>query len=145
MCSIEPPDGSNAADENGNNDDCFIVKLSGLDGSRLWQTYVSGAAGNDFCSAIALDDSRDVYVTGGASGTIWLGDDSSFDASEGVLDVFVVKLDGSNGTPNWSKARCAALPPPTHAPFNADTAARLCSDLRLLFGRRGHGDRGGRE
>ncbi|KAF0218945.1 MAG: fibronectin I domain-containing [Geobacteraceae bacterium] len=57
---------------NGADYDIHTIKYSGADGSVLWEhTFDDGAAnGNDYATAIAVDDANDIYVAGySANGT----------------------------------------------------------------------------
>jgi len=68
----------------------------------MWARSV-GSVGNDVCESIAVDDSGNVFITGSYEGT------ADFDpgpgvfnlTSQGILDVFVLKLD-PNGNFVWA-------------------------------------------
>ncbi len=69
-----------------------------IDPDLIWSTYLGGSA-TDSGSGIAVDDSGDIYVTGGTGSSGWTngGVDTTLDGS----DAFVVKLN-SNGVHLWS-------------------------------------------
>lgn len=72
--------------------DCFVTKFDGT-GKELW-TKLIGGAGDDFCNAVTVDGSGNVFVTGQI--------DSSPTATAGNYDVFVAKFDAS-GSRQWLK------------------------------------------
>lgn len=76
---------------NGTNYDFLIAKYD-ISGNLIWnQTYDNG--GDDHASAIALDASGDVFVTGTSQTGFILGN----------TDLTTLKLDGSNGNVLWSQ------------------------------------------
>lgn len=78
------------AKHNGSNYDYYIAKYSGS-GTLIWQrTYNGTGNGDDIPSALTLDNSGNVYVTGGS-----FGQNSFFDFA-------TLKLDNS-GTIIWTK------------------------------------------
>ncbi len=75
--------------------DIFIAKLD-TNGNWLWAKRAGGIS-QEYCSGIALDDSANIYMTGGFRYTASFGN-TSLDSDDGDFDVFVAKLD-TNG--NW--------------------------------------------
>ena len=70
--------------------DCFVTKLDGT-GRELW-TKLIGGAGDDFCNAVTVDNSGNVFVTGQI--------DSAPTTTAGNNDVLVAKFDPS-GNQLW--------------------------------------------
>jgi hypothetical protein len=75
--------------------DAFVAKVN-ADGTALVYCGYIGGSGNDFANAIALDASRNAYVTGETSSTeatfpVTVGPDLTFN---GVSDAFIVKIAG---------------------------------------------------
>nr|MDA8423765.1 SBBP repeat-containing protein [Nitrospiraceae bacterium] len=70
--------------------DCFVTKFDGT-GKELW-TKLIGGAGDDFCNAVTVDNSGNVFVTGQI--------DSAPTTTAGNNDVFVAKFDPS-GNQQW--------------------------------------------
>lgn len=82
-------DGANAG-----HDDVFVTKY---DKTGLWQwSRQLGTAGYETSYGIAVDSSRDVYVTGGTTGSL------DGNASAGGTDAFVVKYNAA-GDKLWTK------------------------------------------
>ncbi|MBN4051589.1 SBBP repeat-containing protein, partial [bacterium AH-315-M05] len=53
---------------NGTNDDCVTIKYNPVSGAEVWVASYNGSANNyDHASAIAVDSSGNVYITGWAS------------------------------------------------------------------------------
>ncbi len=53
---------------NGTNNDCYTAKLSGSDGALIWERRYAGPAnGNDTATAVAVDASGNVIMTGSSS------------------------------------------------------------------------------
>jgi hypothetical protein len=75
--------------------DAFVAKLDS-NGFLQWHTFL-GSSSYDYCSAIALDVTGNVYVAGGSNAT-W-GTPVN-DHAGGDYDAFVAKLD-SNGSLQW--------------------------------------------
>ena len=72
--------------------DFFVVKLSGTNGSVLWE-YSPPSTTIDVLHAVDFDDQDDVYVAGG---------EDTQNLQEGIIDSSVVmKLSGTNGTVEW--------------------------------------------
>lgn len=95
-----------------------VVKLDSS-GDHVWSKVFSGHNSWDFANgnAIAVDSSGDVLVTGATYGYIEFGTDTN---STGAVDGFVTKLDGSDGSPIFTKffssggvavPRCIAVDP----------------------------------
>ena len=82
--------------------DMFISKLDS-DGNFVWAKRMGGT-GTDTISTIFLDDSNNIYSTGGFAGTVDFdpGAGTSNLTSAGSNDVFISKLD-SNGDFVWAK------------------------------------------
>jgi hypothetical protein len=75
--------------------DAFVAKLDS-DGNLVWNTFHGGNA-SDYGRGIAIDDSKNIYVTGD-SGNTW---GSPVNGFNGVYDVFVAKLD-NDGNLVWN-------------------------------------------
>ncbi len=75
------------------NDDIFIIKYA-ADGSRPWTPIVYDSGRNDHPTAVALDKSGNIFVTGYSY-------DTAADPS-GSYDWFTAKYDGSSGALIWS-------------------------------------------
>ncbi len=88
--------------------DAFVTKLD-ASGNFLWTKTFAGSnavipgASLDVGQGIAVDSSGNVFVIGSFQGTMQLGGPSSL-TSKGVLDVFVVKLNGLDGSVTWGKS-----------------------------------------
>jgi hypothetical protein len=73
--------------------DIFIAKISS---SCTWQwAHKEGGSGDDVARDITLDSNDKIYVTGNFGGTVNFGNSSSL-TSNGVEDIFVLKLNQSN-------------------------------------------------
>lgn len=80
--------------------DFVVLRLSGADGSTLWEYSPSSGSSTDVLHAVDLDAGGDVYVAGGLGAENLQG---------GVAEVPVVlKLDGSTGDPVWTYEGAAA-------------------------------------
>jgi hypothetical protein len=89
---------------NGTGGDIFVSKLDSL-GNFIWAIKIGGIQ-SDQCFSLFLDNSNNIYFTGGFQGTV------DFDPGVGVfsmtalpamnLDIFICKLD-SNGSFIWAK------------------------------------------
>ena len=75
--------------------DAFVTKLSPV-GVRQW-TNQFGTSGNEFASALALDNAGNILVAGRTDSSAMDGQSSA-----GMLDAFVVKLDPS-GQRQWTR------------------------------------------
>ncbi len=80
------------------NSDLLVAKFDAA-GNHLWSARYGGV-GNEIGTAVAVDKSGDVIVTGYFSGSFNLGGDTLVASG---TDVFVAKLDGS-GKHIWSEA-----------------------------------------
>lgn len=80
--------------------DFVVLRLSGADGSTLWEYSPSSASSTDVLHAVDLDAEGDVYVAGGLGAGNLQG---------GVAELpVVVKLNGSTGEPVWTYEGAAA-------------------------------------
>jgi len=80
--------------------DIFVAKLTSV-GDHTWSTYMGGSS-DDHGTAIAVDDSGGVYVTGDTSSPGWAS--GGFDTLHGLdasEDIFVARLT-SDGDHVWS-------------------------------------------
>lgn len=84
----------------GNDSDCFIAKLAVDDGHPVWVRRFGGAGGAA-CRSAAFDRAGDVFVTGRFDGEVKLGVGTW--SSTGENDLFLVKLSGQDGTPQWAR------------------------------------------
>ncbi|CAM9101635.1 unnamed protein product [Ectocarpus sp. 6 AP-2014] len=82
-----------AANEDASELNFLVVKLSGSDGSVLWEYAPSTASGGVFHS-VDLDDRSHVYVAGGEGAP-------NFQGKVGTTAV-ILKLDGESGAERWS-------------------------------------------
>lgn len=80
--------------------DCFIAKLDGDDGHAQWIRRFGGAGGAA-CRSAAYDRAGDVWVTGRFDGAVDLGFGPR--SSAGSNDLFLAKLSGQDGTPQWAR------------------------------------------
>jgi hypothetical protein len=80
--------------------DCFIAKLDGDDGHAQW-IHRFGGAGGAACRSAAYDRAGDVWVTGRFDGEVDLGFGPR--SSAGTNDLFLVKLSGQDGSPQWAR------------------------------------------
>ncbi|MCB0536385.1 MAG: T9SS type A sorting domain-containing protein [Bacteroidetes bacterium] len=87
---------------NGRTTDIFILKLN-VDGNFVWAKSIGGN-NSDSGASIAVDGSNSLYVTGSFSWTVDFdpGDETSNLISNGLTDIFVLKLD-SLGNFVWVK------------------------------------------
>jgi Beta-propeller repeat len=87
--------------------DAFVTKLD-ASGNFLWTKTFAGSsavipgAALDVGQGITVDSAGNVFVIGSFQGTMQLGASSSL-TSNGVLDVFVLKLNGTDGNVTWGK------------------------------------------
>lgn len=81
----------------------FLLKLD-ASGNFVWVKQIGGiedtVSSHNQANAVATDAAGNVYVAGGFMGTASFGNTSL--VSEGMMDVFVAKLDG-NGSYQWAK------------------------------------------
>ncbi len=87
--------------------DAFVTKLD-ASGNFLWTKTFAGSspvlpgAALDVGQGITIDSAGNVFVIGSFQGTMQLGASSSL-TSNGVFDVFVLKLNGTDGSVTWGK------------------------------------------
>lgn len=80
--------------------DFVVLRLSGTNGSTLWEYSPSSASSTDVLHAVDLDTEGNVYVAGGLGAENLQGE---------VADrPVVLKLDGSTGEPLWTYEGAAA-------------------------------------
>jgi len=79
--------------------DGFVARLDGSSGGLTWLTFLGGS-GYDYCSAIAVDGSGNVYAAG-TSEAAWQGTNPPVQAYTAGADAFAAKLDSSGGL-TWS-------------------------------------------
>src|SRR5262249_49670699 len=85
--------------------DIFVTKRAGATGAHLWSKRF-GSTSNDTGYAVAVDSSNNVYVAGSFQGTVNFGGGNL--TSAGAEDIFVLKLNGSDGSFGWQKRLGAA-------------------------------------
>ena len=73
--------------------DIVLVKVSGDDGSIMWQKYVDGYGNDDYATCIDTDAQGNVFIAGE-------GDNSGPDGNNAA---FLAKFRGTNGSLIWSK------------------------------------------
>ncbi len=80
--------------------DAFVAKYN-PDGTVAWVKPLAAGTSDGIANGVTLDSSGDLYVSGWFSGTASFG---SYDlTSAGSSDVFLAKLDASDGTVAWAK------------------------------------------
>ena len=103
-------------------DDIFVAKLSGANGTPLWARHFGGAQ-KDHLQQIAVDPAGNVLLTGYFQGTIDFGGGPI--TSAGSEDVYLAKLDPS-GKFIWARGFGGA-----NAEYGAGVAAADAHDLFL--------------
>jgi hypothetical protein len=98
--------------------DVFAAKLNSS-GVRLWNTFM-GAAGYDSASAIEVDGSGNVYVTGGSEAT-W---GTPVNPYAGMGDGFAVKLD-TDGVRIWNTFMGSATDGDGAGPVSVDASGNV--------------------
>lgn len=83
-------------------DDVFVAKYRGGDGSLVWVTPMGGTA-SEGGYAIALDSYGNVYTTGYFEGTVDFANNGNPVTNAGSSDIFVIQQNASNGKVNWVK------------------------------------------
>lgn len=90
--------------------DGYVIKLDKADGTLLWKTFVhgvSGADGDQWMSALAADPcTGDVYAGGSYRGSAQVDGLPSASIPVGdpaAEDMFLLKLSGMDGSPQWIK------------------------------------------
>jgi len=94
---MDPGSGEYVAEYFGSYSDVFLMKLD-AQGTFLWLSSLGGDE-SDWINDIAIDNSGNVYTTGGFTGTAECSCDTTF-VSNGSRDVFVQKFT-SNGDLEW--------------------------------------------
>jgi len=84
--------------------DAVLAKYD-TDGNIIW-VKKSGGTGDDEIKAIAIDNSGNIYISGGFEGTANFGGISK--SSAGGIDAFIAKYD-NNGTIIWAKTGGGSL------------------------------------
>ncbi len=77
-------------------EDIVIAKVNSITGAVMWGRQY-GAAGSQMCTAIALDDSGNVFAAGSYNGTLGFGTGLPSYTDYTIQSVWVAKLDGTNG------------------------------------------------
>ena len=119
---------------NGTNDDFYTAKYAALDGALLWdQRYNGPANGNDAASAVAVDASGDVLVTGiSHNGT---NDDyytAKYGGSDGAL-LWEKRYNGpANGNDVVGSRRCLALGPNGMVAITGSSQGSFGSDFATV-------------
>ncbi len=81
--------------------DAFVAKFNSS-GLRIWSSYFGGSGGDNIAFGIALDTSKNVYITGRTASSSNIATASSFQTSlVGTTDAFLAKFD-SSGTMHWA-------------------------------------------
>ncbi|MFO0866898.1 MAG: SBBP repeat-containing protein [Gemmataceae bacterium] len=85
------------------NSDAFVAKFDSA-GAKVWVQSL-GSSGNDVANAIALDNNGDIIVAGSFSGSNFTAATTppAAPAYSGGTDIFVAKLQNSNGAAAWLK------------------------------------------
>jgi PKD repeat protein len=81
--------------------DIVLAKYAGADGAHLWSKRFGGTL-DDLGSAVAVDTTKNIYLTGYFRGTVDFGGGPITVPMDTDLDVFVAKFD-TNGAHGWSK------------------------------------------
>jgi competence ComEA-like helix-hairpin-helix protein len=84
-----------------NNNDVFVAKFKGEDGSHIWSHNYGGKKTSFAHSyAVSFDSNEDVIVTGDFSGTLDLG--GGILTSTAKRNLFIAKYNGADGSQVWS-------------------------------------------
>jgi hypothetical protein len=86
----------------GGNQDIFLAKFSGVDGSQMWSRGFGGTL-DDQSFGVALDGTGNVMMTGVFQNTVDFGGGGPGLTSAGSYDMFVAKYLGTDGSHVWSK------------------------------------------
>jgi hypothetical protein len=80
--------------------DAEVGALFGIPGEALWFDQIGGTTSGDITTAIEVDATGAVFVTGEFAGTVDIGGETlTADASQ---EIFVAKLDGATGLAAWA-------------------------------------------
>lgn len=82
--------------------DIFVAKLDGIDGSTLWSKSF-GDDNDQIVGGLAVTADGSVILTGRFSGVVNFGVPDGADLTADGEDIFVARLDGTNGTHQWSR------------------------------------------
>ena len=85
---------------NGGYWDAFVAKISPSGDTVLWSTFLGGGSG-DQGSAIAIDPTGDLIVTGWTASSNFPVTAGAFDVSVDSVDVFVAKLNATGSSLLW--------------------------------------------
>jgi hypothetical protein len=83
----------------GGNNDAFVAKVSSIDGSVIWATYLGGSDWDGGGLGIAVDGAGNALVTGTTYSSDFAGADNSYHG--GIQDAFVAKVT-SDGSLAWA-------------------------------------------
>ena len=92
---------------NTSDDDVFIARFS-ANGESIWGRKAGGVH-EQFCSALTLDESDNIYVGGNIVGVMTLSDDIVIQSPNLVDNLFLLKYDLA-GTPIWGRSMGALDP-----------------------------------
>lgn len=84
-------------------EDAFVLRLAGTTGTLVWAASVSGVFTQE-ATDVDVDGAGDVYVVGSGEGTMSCGGGVYAGVSGNQDDMFLVKLDGTDGKTLWAKA-----------------------------------------
>jgi len=84
---------------NGYNWDGWVAKLSGADGTLLWNTFLGGF-GSDYATATAIDSSGNLFVGGYSYAYTW-GTPVTGYTNGNSADAWIAKLNPANGVLVW--------------------------------------------
>lgn len=83
------------SETDSSSNDIILVKVSGTDGTIIWQKYINSYGDyNDYASCIDIDAQGNIFITGSANNA---GPDNNDLA-------YVAKFSGANGSMIWSKS-----------------------------------------
>ncbi len=77
--------------------DIFVMKYDAT-GNQIWVRQI-GTGSDDFCRGIVVDASNNIFIVGNTSGVLPGADQTN---TQGI-DLFVMKLDGTNNEVVWTK------------------------------------------
>ncbi|MBK7073652.1 MAG: hypothetical protein IPH44_15235 [Myxococcales bacterium] len=88
----------------GDTKDFFVAKFAGTTGALLWQKAIHADDNDDpGVGDVTLDEAGDVYIAGAFNTSIDFGDGSIASTTPGDNEVFLAKLDGTDGAVVWLK------------------------------------------